>query len=181
MNRRDFLKFLGGAAAAAAVAPQVLAEAASAGSSGFSGATGITGPQGGPGPIGPQGPGYIVLDHTMTIQQAIDALPKAGGTIYVKSGTYIVNQEIFFPEGVTLVAEGNLTISGCIFRAQPRKDTPMVFLMNEEDNVEIIDNVFYGDASSPMQSWFEAPIGDHLAALREKMDRLYLKMKQLVT
>jgi Endopolygalacturonase len=178
MNRRDFLKFLGGTAAVAAVAPNALfAEQAYPVTSPCPASFGTA--------IAPtipvQSPGFIVVQPGMSIQQAIDALPEAGGTVYVKSGTHIVNEAIFFPEGITLVAEGNLTISGCTFRAKPRKDAPMVFLMNEEENVEIIENVFYGDASSPMQSWFEIPIGDHLAALRGKMERLYLKMKQLVT
>lgn len=177
MNRRDFLKFLGGAAAAAAVAPQMLAEAASTGSSGFSGATGVTGPQGSPGPIGPE---CIVLDYTMTVQQAIDALPQEGGTVYIKSGAYIVNQEISIPQNVRLVAEGNLTVVGCIFRGKPRPDAPIVLLMEEDDNVEIIGNIFKGEESN-MPNWFEVPIGDHLAALREKMERLCLKAKQLVT
>jgi hypothetical protein len=182
MNRRDFLKFLGGAAVTAAVAPQMLAEAASTGSSGFSGATGIIGPQGPPGPIGRPGPECIVLDYTMTVQQAIDALPKQGGIVYIPSGTWIVNETICIPEEVRLVAEGDLGISDCHISgmASPRGEAPILLLMDEDDNVEIIGNSFDCE-QLPFSRWFEVPIGDHLAALRVKMDRLYLKMKQFVT
>lgn len=172
MNRRDFLKFLGGAAASVAIAPKALAE------------TFKTGPMGCQAPIGPAGafaPGFIVLEPGMSIQEAIDALPKEGGTVYVKSGTHIVNERISFPDGVRLVSEGSLTISGCHFMAKARGDAPIVFLMEEDDNVTITNNFFDCEHLSPFSSWFQVPIGDHLASLRVKMQRLCLKAKQLVT
>src|SRR6187549_3951484 len=102
MNRREFLKFLGGAAATAAVAPAALAEALK---------TEVQGPIGVPGPIGPPGnlsPGFIVLEPGMSVQQAIDALPVSGGTVYVPNGTWIVDQTIEIRKDVQLVAQGNL-------------------------------------------------------------------------
>jgi len=163
MNRRDFLKFLGGAAAAAAVAPQVLAEASAP-----------------PAPAPAQSPGFIVLEPGMSVQEAINALPTEGGTVYIRSGTYIVNEAISIPQDVQLVAEGNITISSCSFKGEPRSggEAPIVFLMEEDDDVVITDNFF---DCRQISSMFEVPIGDHLAALKEKMHRLYQRAKQLVT
>jgi hypothetical protein len=180
MNRRDFLKFLGGAAAAAAVAPQALAAAIKdPGPWGFQGPIGVSGPQGPPANLAP---GFIVLEPGMSVQQAIDSLPKDGGTVYISSGTYIVNQKITIPDGVSLVAEGSLTISGCTFEGEARAagDAPITLLMEEDDQVTIMNNTFNCKEVRSMKAWFETPIGDHLTDLREKMQRLYLKAKQLV-
>src|SRR4029079_8759660 len=122
MNRRDFLKFLGGTAAVTACVPSTLcAEQAYPVTSPCPASFGTA--------IAPtipvQSPGFIVVQPGMSIQQAIDALPEAGGTVYVKSGTHIVNEAIFFPEGITLVAAGTLIISGCTLLSQPRQDAPM--------------------------------------------------------
>src|ERR1043166_4654117 len=132
MNRRDFLKFLGSAAAAVAIAPQALADAA--------GAIGPEGPWGPPGPPGNFAGGFIVLEPGMNVQDAIDALPREGGMVYIKSGTWIVGESIEIPAGVTLVAQGNLTISNCHLRGEARKkgDAPIWMLMEEDDHFEII-------------------------------------------
>ena len=86
MNRREFLKFLGGAAAVAAVAPKALAEE-------LDRPIGIQGPCGGPGPIGVPG-NFIVLEPGMSVQEAISALPQDGGTVYIREGRYIVDEAI---------------------------------------------------------------------------------------
>lgn len=177
MNRREFLKFLGGAAAAAAVAPQALADTLD-----VEQAYPVTSPCPPTFGMATYNPGFVVLDpKMMSLQQAIDALPKDGGTVYIPTGTYIVNQEVSIPKGVTLVGEGSVTFAGCNFRAESRGDAPIVFLLDEDDQVEITGSIFDGYELSRMPHWFEVPIGDHLRDLKEKMQRLYLKVKQRVT
>jgi hypothetical protein len=169
MNRREFLKFLGGAAATAAVAPAALAEALK---------TEVQGPIGVPGPIGPPGnlaPGFIVLEPGMSVQQAIDALPVSGGTVYVPNGTWIVDQTIEIRKDVQLVAQGNLVMEGCYITAKDSTGSPFWILMEEDDQVVINNNRFLC-----RESFFHMPIGEELERVKEKLFRLYLKFKKLV-
>ena len=163
MNRREFLKFLGGAAAAAALAPQALAEATQTQEVAIS-------------------PGFVVLEPGMSIQEAINALPADGGTVYIRGGTYIVNEAIEIPDKVTLVAEGNLTISGCHFRSEERKrgDAPIWMLMEEDDQVVIMGNRFDCEQNQSLSSWFYAPIGEELKRVKASISKLFLGFKKLV-
>lgn len=174
MNRREFLKFLGGAAAAAAVAPKALAEE-------LDRPIGIQGPCGSPGPVGVPGD-FVVLEPGMSVQEAINALPKDGGTVYIREGTYIVNEAIKIPDGVTLVAEGNLTISGCHISGEARKrgDAPIWMLMEEDDQVMIIGNRFDCEQGQSLSSWFYAPIGEELKRVKSSISKLFLRFKKLV-
>ena len=174
MNRREFLKFLGGAAATAAVAPAALAEAFE---SRIGPPAGCIPPQGPPGNfVG----GFIVLEPGMSVQEAIDALPAAGGTVFLKEGTYLVNESITIPEGVTLVARGNLTVANCYFRAEPRKDAPIWVLMEEDENVAIMHNGFEYKESRPSNSWFYVPVGEELERVKRSIFDLYLRFKKLI-
>jgi len=181
MNRRDFLRFLGGAAATAAVAPKALAGMLD-GSTGIQGFQGPTGPEGPAGFQGSLAPGFIVLEPGMSIQDAIDALPKEGGTVYVQSGTWIVDQAIEIPKDVTLMMQGNITISGCRIRGQAREkgDSPIWMLMEDDDQVAIIGNTFDCEHVQSLNSWFYAPIGEELERVKRGIFDLYLRFKKLV-
>jgi len=174
MNRREFLKFLGGAAAAAAVAPKALAEE-------LDRPIGIQGPCGSPGPIGVPG-NFIVLEPGMSVQDAISALPQDGGTVYIREGTYIVNEAIIIPDGVTLMAQGNLTIAGCHISCEARKpgDAPIWLLMEEDDQIAIVGNRFDCEQGQSISSWFYAPIGEELKRVKDSVFKLFLRFKKLV-
>jgi hypothetical protein len=176
MNRREFLKFLGAAATTAAVAPAALAEALDARGEGATGFQAVTGDS------GFSGPGFTVLEPGMSIQEAISALPENGGTVYIQGGTYIVDEVIIIPDGVTLVAQGNLTISGCRISGEARKrgDAPIWMLMEEDDQIAIIGNRFDCEPGQSMSSWFYAPIGEELKRVKESVFQLLLRFKKLV-
>jgi len=169
MNRREFLKFLGGAAATAAVAPAALAEALDAYEERSTGFQAVTGDS------GFSGPGFIVLEPGMSVQQAIDALPVSGGTVYVPNGTWIVDQTIEIRKDVQLVAQGNLVMEGCYITAKDSTGSPFWILMEEDDQVVINNNRFLCK-----ESFFHMPIGEELELVKEKLFRLYLKFKKLV-
>jgi len=169
MNRREFLKFLGGAAATAAVAPAALAEALDAHEERSTGFQAVTGDS------GFSGPGFIVLEPGMSVQQAIDTLPASGGTVYVPNGTWIVDQTIEIRKDVQLVAQGNLVMEGCYITAKDSTGSPFWILMEEDDQVVINNNRFLCK-----ESFFHMPIGEELELVKEKLFRLYLKFKKLV-
>jgi hypothetical protein len=182
MNRRDFLMFLGGAAAAAAVAPEVLADAVPSGSSGWFGATGATGVIG---PQCPSGPRCIVVfDGLMTVQEAIDSLAPDGGTVFLPSGTHVVGESITIPQNVEIVGEGNITFTSCSFRSSlvmgktpSRHEAPITLLMDEDNQVQIVGNVFDCNHVLSMNDWFHVPIGEALASLRRKFRGLLTALR----
>jgi hypothetical protein len=45
-------------------------------------------------------------DDTAAIQTAIDALPEAGGQVFIPSGTYVISSSLVLAEGVQLVGTG---------------------------------------------------------------------------
>ena len=108
----------------------------------------------------------------MTVQQAIDSLPAEGGTVLVPSGTYIVNEAITIPDGVEIVCEGNISIIGCHIIGAPRRagDAPITFLMEEEDQVQIVGNVIDSKNNGSMGAFY-VPIGEALTSLRRKFSR----------
>lgn len=93
------------------------------GARGARGRTGSAGPTGAPGPTGPQGPrgepglpgdsAYSVVDggNCADIQDAIDALPAAGGAVLVKAGVYACDESIVIDrDSVTLRGTGPATM-----------------------------------------------------------------------
>lgn len=73
-------------------------------------AAGCAGEDGDPGPAGLQGPvgssaAIVVPDDRPEIQEAVDALPTAGGRVFVRAGTYLLSRGVH-------VARSNVEISG---------------------------------------------------------------------
>lgn len=104
----------------------------------------------------------------MSIQEAIYSLPKEGGTIFIPRGIDIINQSIEIPANVRLIAEGNIQFIGCRFSGAARRpaDAPITLLMDEEDQVLIMNNVFECEHVRSISDWFYVPIGETLAELR---------------
>ncbi len=105
MNRRKFLGSILGLAGAAAVGDLPA----------FAGPTGDQAPTSWEGPVGKS---ISLLKDGQSIQAAIDALPSAGGTIYLSAGIYVVGQMIQIPKGVHLVATGSATFADCHVQAE---------------------------------------------------------------
>ena len=80
------------------------------------------------------------------------------------------------------MAEGNLTISGCRISGEARRhgDAPIWLLMEEDDQIAIIGNVFDCEQGQSMSSWFYAPIGEELKRVKDSVFKLFLRFKKLV-
>lgn len=56
--------------------------------------------------------GNGVTDDSSAIQDAIDALPARGGTVYFPSGTYLIKMPLAVPSGTSLLGEGSESAPG---------------------------------------------------------------------
>jgi hypothetical protein len=99
LNRRSFLGLALGLAGAAAVGelPSIA----------------LPKPEASPAPIPASRPNVIYLESGDSIQAAINALPDDGGTIYLREGVYVTNQDFTIPKDVTLIGEGNNGFVNC--------------------------------------------------------------------
>lgn len=53
-----------------------------------------------------------VVDDAGAIQDAIDAAPSGGGTVYFPSGTYLIKTPLDIPKGASLISDGDASAPG---------------------------------------------------------------------
>lgn len=104
--------------------------------------------EGDEGPRGPQGSKgemgnsftIIVPYDTTDIQAAIDMLPDAGGTVYIKAGTYLLDEEIHINRSnITLTGE-----MGTLLRLNEEVNQPVILIGSDSetpDSSELIFNI----------------------------------------
>ena len=134
------------------------------GPTGTTGAAGPTGPVGPAGPTGPSGLSFYVIvpDQFSGIQDAIDSLPSAGGSVFVRSGTYVLSQGIH-------INRSNITLSGergTLIQLGNGVNQPVVLIGSDAetpavsiDNIEVADleidgnKDFQTSETDPQRSW----------------------------
>ena len=139
----------------------VVGPAGPQGNQGIAGATGPLGPKGATGPHGTS-VGVIVPDDFSSVQLAVNSLPSAGGSVFIRSGVYTLTQGIhvnrsnvaIMGEPGTILKLGN-GVNQPVILLGSAEQTPSTIISNIRiENMEIDGNkTLQNSETDPTRNW----------------------------